>query len=95
MKVTNVSQGPRGLNTKNGPVLLDPKQSIDDLDISEAELKVSKGTGWFEFEGELADAGDKLDRDELKKQAAELGLEYQPNIKTEKLKELIDAKLAE
>lgn len=95
MKVTNVSQGPRGLNTKNGPVLLDPKQSIDDLDISEAELKVSKGTGWFEFDGEAVDAGEKLDREELKKQADELGLDYAKNISDAKLKALIDAKLAE
>lgn len=36
-----------------------------------------------------------LDRDELKKQAAELNLEYAPNIPSAKLKELIDAKLAE
>jgi hypothetical protein len=34
------------------------------------------------------------ERDELKKQANELGLEYARNISTEKLKELIDAKLA-
>lgn len=34
------------------------------------------------------------ERDELKKQASELGLEFPANIKTEKLKELIDAKLA-
>lgn len=34
------------------------------------------------------------ERDELKKQADELGLEYPKNISTEKLKELIDAKLA-
>ncbi len=35
-----------------------------------------------------------LDREELKKQAAELDLDYPKNISTEKLKELIDAKLA-
>lgn len=34
------------------------------------------------------------EREELKKQAAELELEYPRNISTEKLKELIDAKLA-
>jgi len=87
MKVTNISKGPRGLNSTKGPVLIDPKET--------AEMEVSKGTGWFEFEGEAADAGEKLDRDELKKQADELGLQYAANIKTEKLKELIDAKLAE
>lgn len=34
------------------------------------------------------------DREDLKNQAAELGLEYPRNITNEKLKELIDAKLA-
>ncbi|WP_035198442.1 hypothetical protein [Agrobacterium tumefaciens] len=92
MKVTNISKGPRGLHSVDGPVLVEPGETVE-IEINEVELKVSTGTGWFEFEGEAA--ADKLDRDELKKQAAELGLEYQPNIKTEKLKELIDAKLAE
>lgn len=36
-----------------------------------------------------------LDRDDLKKQADELGLTYPGNISNAKLKELIDAKLAE
>lgn len=36
-----------------------------------------------------------LDRDDLKKQAEELGLTYAQNIPTAKLKELVDAKLAE
>ncbi|KNY36091.1 hypothetical protein [Agrobacterium sp. SUL3] len=93
MKATNISKGPRGLNSTNGPILVEPGESVE-IDLNEVELKVSKGTGWFEFEGEAADAGDKLDRDELKKQADELGLQYAPNIKSEKLKELIDAKLA-
>jgi hypothetical protein len=34
------------------------------------------------------------EREELKKQADELGIEYARNITTDKLKELIDAKLA-
>ncbi len=42
------------------------------------------------------DAGDaELDRDDLKKQADELGIQYPSNVKTTKLKELIDAKLSE
>ena len=48
MKITNISEGPRGLNTEAGPVLLEPKQTIE-VDLSEAEYKVSKATGWFEF----------------------------------------------
>lgn len=54
MKVTNISKGPRGLNTKDGPVLVEPDQTVD-VDISEDELKVSKATGWFEFGAKAAD----------------------------------------
>lgn len=39
--------------------------------------------------------GDTLDREDLKKQADELGIEYARNISTSKLKELIDAALSE
>lgn len=63
-------------------------------------------TGWagrYEIlsgggEGDVAitnPAGDTLDREDLKKQADELGIDYARNITTEKLKDLIDAKLAE
>ncbi|MCS0459528.1 hypothetical protein [Rhizobium favelukesii] len=41
-----------------------------------------------------ADNSQPSERDELKKQASELGLEYPGNISNVKLKELIDAKLA-
>jgi hypothetical protein len=44
-----------------------------------------------EFQGRGSDS----DRDDLKKQADELGIEYAKNIPTDKLKELVDAKLAE
>lgn len=57
--------------------------------------------GWAGRYRVLADDAGKepvtnepTDRDELKKQAGELGIEYPKNISTEKLKELIDAKLA-
>ncbi|MGV1985595.1 hypothetical protein ACQZ5N_03175 [Agrobacterium sp. 22-221-1] len=94
MKVTNVSKGPRGLNAVAGAVLVEPGETVE-VEISEVELKVSKGTGWFEFDGEAVDAGEKLDREELKKQADELGLDYAKNISDAKLQALIYAKLAE
>jgi len=94
MKATNISKGPRGLHSIVGPVLVEPGETVE-VEISEVELKVSKGTGWFEFDGEAVDAGEKLDREELKKQADELGLDYAKNISDAKLKALIDAKLAE
>lgn len=50
MKVTNNQAGPRGLNAKDGPVLLDPGQTVD-VEMSDAELKVAKATGWFSFAG--------------------------------------------
>lgn len=57
MKITNSDKGPRGVNTKDGPVLIDPGHSID-ADLSEAELKVAKATGWFEFRKEASKKDD-------------------------------------
>ncbi|MER8925792.1 hypothetical protein [Mesorhizobium sp. M0859] len=101
MKVTNNQAGPRGINTTSGPVLLDPGQTAD-VEVSSAELKVAKATGWFSFagqdsskSGEFQGKGADTEREDLKKQADELGIEYAKNIPTDKLKELVDAKLAE
>lgn len=92
MKVTNTSTGPRGLNTVEGTILLEPGEARE-VELSEAEAKIAKGTGWFTFDGDDADGGE-LDREDLKKQADELGIDYAKNISSVKLKELIDAKLA-
>lgn len=48
MKITNTQAGPRCLNTKDGPVLVEPGQSVD-VEMEAAELAVAKKTGWFEF----------------------------------------------
>jgi hypothetical protein len=48
MKVTNISKGPRGLNTKAGPILVEIGETVD-VELSDDEAKVSKATGWFEF----------------------------------------------
>ena len=58
MKVTNISKGPRGLNAKEGPVLLEVGQSVD-VEMSDDELKVSKATGWFEFGNKSASEDKK------------------------------------
>lgn len=92
MKFTNTQKGPRGLNTVAGPILVEAGQTVE-VELSEAELASAGKTGWFEIEGE-PDMPPALDRDDLKKQADELGLQYAPNIKTERLKELIDEKRA-
>lgn len=46
MKFTNISGGPRGLNTKTGAVLVEAGQSVD-VDLEAAEKKVALGSGWF------------------------------------------------
>jgi len=48
MKITNLTDGPRGVNATSGSVLIEPGASVD-VDLSDAELKVAKATGWFEF----------------------------------------------
>lgn len=47
------------------------------------------------IEGDGAGKAEITNREELKKQADELGIEYARNVSNEKLQELIDAKLAE
>lgn len=51
MKITNTQSGPRGLNTTEGQVLVDPGQTVD-VELSTAEKKVAKETRWFAFENE-------------------------------------------
>ncbi|NTS31275.1 hypothetical protein HQ945_08405 [Phyllobacterium sp. BT25] len=129
MKITNTQKGPRGVNTVNGPVLIEAGETVE-VDVYAREKEHIEATQWFEVSGsykanpeasstvapddalaalkaELADrdseiarltaAAQKSDssRDDLKKQADELGIDYAKNISTDKLKELIDAKLAE
>ena len=65
MKVTNISKGPRGINTVSGAVLIEAGETIE-AEVSEAELKVAASTGWFDLSGEAAQADGGLDREELK-----------------------------
>lgn len=95
MRIKNISKGPRGLNTKQGHRWLEVGEEAD-VEMTDADAAVSRNTGWFEGFGKSATKSeDVVDRDDLKKQAEELGIEYAPNITTPKLKELVDAKLAE
>lgn len=53
IKATNLAPGPRGMNTKDGPVMLMPSQTLD-VDLTAEELAVARKTGWFAFEGDSA-----------------------------------------
>jgi hypothetical protein len=48
MKVTNISEGPRGLNTSAGAELLEPNETRD-VEMSDAEHASSYRTGWFDM----------------------------------------------
>lgn len=58
MQITNKSEGPRGVNTTSGPVLIEPGQSVD-VELSEAEVKVARATGWFKFGSKAEEPADQ------------------------------------
>ena len=80
MQVKNTQQGPRGLNTVAGPVLVEAGQTVD-VEISAAELASARKSGWFEFGAEVGadDEGEKpalagLSDEELRTLLAEHGV---------------------
>ncbi|MER9677645.1 hypothetical protein [Mesorhizobium sp. M0208] len=82
MKVTNSQAGPRGINTTSAPVLIDPGQTVD-VEVSSAELKVAKQPAGSRFAGKDSSqsaefqgkAAADREREDLKKQADDLGIE--------------------
>lgn len=70
MKIKNITNGPKGVNTPGGPVEIGAGQ-VADLDLNDAELASSKRTGWFEFGHPKADAPE--DEPEAKQPAAAKG----------------------
>jgi hypothetical protein len=76
--------------TSSGPAL---KAGAADTSAELEDLKKQLAERDAELAKLKADAGGS-EREDLKKQADELGIEYARNIPTEKLKELIDIKLA-
>lgn len=58
MQIFNKCDGPRGVNTTTGPVLIDPGQSAD-VELSEAELKIAKATGWFKIGGKAEEPAEQ------------------------------------
>lgn len=63
--VKNIDKGPRGLwigSKEKGtlrPVMIEPGQTMTDLDMSADEVKSAKESGWFEIDGKLSDAAAK------------------------------------
>ena len=48
VRITNTQSGPRGLHSMSGPMVLEPRQSAE-VHISDAELRSSRATGWFDI----------------------------------------------
>lgn len=61
---TNVSGGPRIVNGVAGAVVIGPGMS-EEVDVSDAELKIAKSTEWFELGAAAAKAATK-DADDAK-----------------------------
>ncbi|HEV7258942.1 MAG TPA: hypothetical protein VGN82_14270 [Bosea sp. (in: a-proteobacteria)] len=62
MKITNISKGPRGVNATDGTVLIEPGESVE-VELSAAEAKIAKATGWFDMSGK-AKAEPKVEPDD-------------------------------
>lgn len=60
-KITNVSNGPRGIHTEDGMVVLAPGES-QDLKLSKAEIKSAEEGDWFHV-GDLPKAKADADGD--------------------------------
>lgn len=77
IEVKNIAPGPRGLHTKDGPFMLGVGQTAN-LDMTAEEIKSSKATGWFVFEGQSAKEVDKaydaMDDEELRALLADKGI---------------------
>ena len=100
--ITNNSAAMQGVHTVRGVVFIRPGQSRT-VELTEPGLKFAKRLAFLsvsdhaeqEVKTGVMINDDVTDRSELKAQADELGLTYAKNIPTEKLKELIDAKLGD
>jgi hypothetical protein len=49
--IKNISTGIRGFNAESGLVEIAPGQTAEGVEISDAELRSSARTGWFEIDG--------------------------------------------
>lgn len=58
MKITNISQGPRGIHTKAGLQII-PVNGTIEAELDDVELKGAKETGWFEFGSAAAKAAEE------------------------------------
>lgn len=56
MKVTNISNGPRGFNAVAGTVFLEAGETSDDIEMVAGEITSAESTGYFKLSGKAAPA---------------------------------------
>ncbi|MBO0141500.1 hypothetical protein JZX87_10030 [Agrobacterium sp. Ap1] len=54
MKITNTQSGPRGVNTVNGPVLVEPGATVE-AKVFSREREHIEAAGWFTVDGEYTE----------------------------------------
>ncbi|KSV95385.1 hypothetical protein [Sinorhizobium sp. GL28] len=54
MKVTNTQKGPRGVNAVNGPVLIEPGETVE-VEIFDREKAHIEASNWFEIDGKYTE----------------------------------------
>jgi hypothetical protein len=98
--ITNNSRALQGVHSVAGLVFIEPKATLS-IDVADDYVERVKALPFLTVDDALDHDGDgkaggatNSDREDLKAQAKELGIEHPRNIPTDKLKELIDAKLA-
>lgn len=101
INVTNNSLALQGVRGVGGVVYI-PAGATKSVEFDENGFALAKRLSFLSFDAGSLDhdgdgrkgGSDPADREDLKKQADELGIQYAKNIPTEKLRDLIDAKLA-
>nr|WP_234804694.1 hypothetical protein [Sinorhizobium americanum] len=54
MKVTNTQAGPRGINTVNGPVLIEPGETVE-VEVFDREKAHMEASKWFDVDGDYTE----------------------------------------
>lgn len=100
MDITNTSRAPQGVHSVDGLVFIEPNATRT-VDVADDYVDRVKALPFLTTDNPLDHDGNgksggatNTDREGLKTQAKELGIDHPRNISTDKLKELIDAKLA-
>lgn len=58
MKITNISDGPRGIQTSEGVLMLSAGETSGDFEASKGDVEAARNAGWFDLKGGPLDHDD-------------------------------------